>query len=202
MNYVTKHWLFYEKKVEKIAFCYGGNWVVELGNVLLGIISKAGAERAPWVPIHKCGHKLLLKGLDLSSPKQPNELQHTQGGTKQIGDQGPESPTLQQTGASAAWNKVDNALLYKMWVIAQVDAFKNLKKYMDHLSTVFLWQSSHASSDPKFFAVVASLRLLDSLWPCLFFSFRDVTVCILRCLKKNFPFYSAFCTVFRPFLTA
>lgn len=65
---------FLSKKVEKIAFYYGENWVVELGNVLLGIISKARAERAPWVPIHKCGHKLLLKGLDLNSSKQPIEL--------------------------------------------------------------------------------------------------------------------------------
>ena len=53
---------------------------------------------------------------------------NSRGGTKQIGEHGPESPTLQQAGASAAQNRVENALLYKMRVIAQVDAFKNLKK--------------------------------------------------------------------------
>lgn len=65
---------FMSKKVEKFAIYYGGKWVVELGNVLLGIISKARAEGAPRVPIHKCGHKLLLKGLDWNSLKEPHQL--------------------------------------------------------------------------------------------------------------------------------
>lgn len=122
--------------MEKIAFYYGGDWSVALGDVCQRYVAKLG-QREHHEHHSRTRSQALAPRVGLRCFKTAEQTPARKRWEQEIGVQGPESATLQQMGASAACNRADNALLHNMWVMLNwmhSKTFKNLY----HLSVVFL----------------------------------------------------------------
>lgn len=140
-NSVIKHWHFYEQKSQNGCILLREKLMCSSGWHLLALRSKAGV-------LHSSLQS--WRGPELS---KTTTCPHTgEVEPSRLECHGLESPTLQQTRTSAACSRAGNASLKEMWVIAQRLHSKTWK-YTHRLSVVFLWQSIHPCSDPKFLLV-------------------------------------------------
>lgn len=133
-------------------------------------------------PVRTHGHKLPPKGF--------SSLKHTRGGTR-LESKGRSVPRCSEPERLLHRTEPETTL-HKPWGTAR--APKKLNRgcvASDNAVTLLAPQNLCCCSFPR------ALRQ-----PVTSFSFQNVTVCILRRLKNNFPFRSAFYTASHPFQIA
>lgn len=122
--------------MEKIAFYYGGDWSVALGDACQHYAAKLG-QREHHEHHSRTRSQAPAPRVGLRCFKTAEQNPARKRWEQEIRVQGPEPATLQQTGAPAACNRADKASLYKTGVMLSWMHSKSCKNGY-HPPVVFL----------------------------------------------------------------